>query len=579
MIRSAMIAPAVSSVFVGTLLFFGCGSSTATSTELPTEPDGGDNDASVDLTPDAGPDLCAELSIPKIPFSTAEGGTRFGALAGDFTVHDVNGESWHFAERWTGCESYVFFVNLPKYNDKLFETAPDMLLKSGPKNVHYFFLSDAADEAARTTFAKTMATRLEKAFSAKGVSKADKAWWSARFHFVTDRATQVGSVGAMLTDYLAYAKSASSVVDLGDRGKASPPRPTVFGIDRAQHWDSGDSLSQYVASTDNSILGMAAFLPHFYNYRAELEGRLANEPETTIVPIIPTTTTTQRLFTETVTLPDASALASFDTLDIDVVVDCREQNPFACSEWDRIANVHLCVDGAACAHRVEIGRWITPYWRRGRQHYLLEASPMLGLLRAGGPTTFFVSFGPEWERPTVWDVAVSLRLRKTGEQKASHAERAFIGGTFNADYNASQTAFTFTPPEGTKRVELVTLLTGHGQDESTNCAEWCDHRHTFTINGAALPTIRYDRDAIGSRYGCAERASLGVIPGQYGNWAQSRAYWCPGMAVQPIRTDVTSRVTVGKENTLSYAASYSTEASIPAGNGNIDLTTYVVYYR
>ena len=50
MIRSAMIAPAVSSVFVGTLLFFGCGSSTATSTELPTEPDGGDNDASVDLS-------------------------------------------------------------------------------------------------------------------------------------------------------------------------------------------------------------------------------------------------------------------------------------------------------------------------------------------------------------------------------------------------------------------------------------------------------------------------------------------------------------------------------------------------
>src|SRR5205085_1832876 len=197
----------------------------------------------------------------------------------------------------------------------------------------------------------------------------------------------------------------------------------------------------------------------------------------------------------------------------------------------------------ACAERLEIARWITPYWRRGRQHYLIDATPFLGLLRDGGARSFFVELGPDWERATEWDAQVSLRLRtQGGEPLASGSVRAFTGGAFDASYN-TRPPFTFTPPAGVTRVELVTILSGHGQTAGDQCAEWCDHRHDFSVNGTDLPEILHAGARIGADRGCAARASEGVIPGQWGNWAQARAYWCPGLAVQALRTDITSLVT------------------------------------
>lgn len=537
-------------------------------------------DEGMDGGSDAGPsapDFCAELSIPHIPFAVGAAGTRFGDLAADFTVHGSDGTTWNLREQWSGCESYVFFVNLPGVNDALFDTDFDMLFTDGPRNVQYFFVTDDNDPAARDAFVAAQASRLEGAFSFQSTPEDQRAFWRTRFHFLTDEATAIdGSVGAMLTAYIAYARMASSAVDVGGgRGRAYPPAPSAFGIDRAQHFDAADSLNPSVGQPEN--LGMGAFLGHFYNYRAALESRLSSEAgSTTIVSLVDTTTTT-RTFMQTVTLPDAATMATFDSLEIDAVVDCQAQNPFACSEWDRIADVQLCLDGAACTNRREIGRWITPYWRRGRQHYALDASAFLGLLRTGGATTFFVELGPDWERATEWHASVSLRLRHAGGvPSASGAERAFTGGTFDGSYNSAHTPYTFTPPAGTTRVELVTLLTGHGQDGTTNCSEWCDHRHTFSINGTALPTIAHT-GLIGSALGCGRHARDGAIPGQLGNWAPERAYWCPGLAVEPIRVDITSLVTIGAPNMVGYAGSLG--ASGAPGGGDIDLSTYVVYYR
>ena len=37
---------------------------------------------------------------------------KFGDVAGDFTVQQLDGSSWTFSEKWTGCESYVFLRSL-----------------------------------------------------------------------------------------------------------------------------------------------------------------------------------------------------------------------------------------------------------------------------------------------------------------------------------------------------------------------------------------------------------------------------------------------------------------------------------
>jgi hypothetical protein len=538
-------------------------------------------DAYVDMTDvgtDAGPpppDVCDELSLPRTPFRTTGVGTGMGEVAGDFTVHTVGGGTFSLRSDWSGCESYVFFLDIPGFTDDVIHTAPDRLLTEGRRNVHYFFLSLEPDDDTRTGVMEGLATGLEDAFTFNVIDDpAEQQFWRDHFHYVTDEATTIGSPGDYITDYLAYARDPASVVDLGDRGRAAPPPPTVFGIDRAQTWDPGDSLSPAVGAPAD-LIGMAAFLSHFYEYRGTLEARLAAETATTVVSLIDETTT-GRVFTRDVTLPSATTMAAFDTMEVDIEITCTSGNPFGCSEWDRIADVQLCVDGHACTERLEIARWITPYWRRGRQHYLIDATPFLGLLRDGGDRSFFVELGPDWERATEWEAQVSLRLRtRTTEPLATGAVRAFTGGGFDASYNAAHPPFAFTPPTGATRVELVTILTGHGQTSGDSCAEWCDHRHAFSVNGTALPIIQHGGPRIGTDRGCAAHAADGVIPGQWGNWAQSRAYWCPGLAVQPLRTDITSLVTLGSENELEYVGHFVT--SDPRG-GDIALSAYVVWY-
>lgn len=552
---------------------FGCGDDDG------VRPDGGGMDAGAfDAGSDAGaldagaPDVCDALALARTPFQAGTG-TRLGDVAGDFTIHELDGSTFTLSEQWSGCESYVFLAHFPGRTDDLFEGVLDRFFLEGARNVRYFVISDSEFEDDRRAFAERMSASLDEGLGFHGVGPEDQTFWRERFHFATDRLTAVeGSVSAHINDYIAWAATPAAAVDLAERGVARPPLPVVFGIDRAQQWDVGTNLSPAVGMEPQ--LGMAAFLGHFYEYRAALDARLAAESDATVVSLIDERTT-GRVFTREVALPSAAEMAAFDTMEVDIEITCEHMNPFGCSEWDRIGSVQLCADGMPCMERLELARWITPYWRPGRQRYAIDASPLLGLLQDGGMKTFFVELGPDWERPTEWVAQVSLRLRtRGGVARPRGAVLAFRGGAFNDTYNTRE-PFSFTPPAGSTRVELVTILSGHGQEAANNCAEWCDHRHEFAVNGTELPVIAYD-GMIGDARGCAARSNEGVIPGQWGNWAQSRAYWCPGLPVVARRDDMTASARIGEANALTYEGHYG--LGDPRG-GDIALSAYVVWYE
>lgn len=526
-----------------------------------------DDDTEVEAPP-----FCEPLGLPTTPFRTDATTAALAQIAGEFTVETTDGP-WVFSERFTGCSSYVFFVHFPGVTDQLMRTELNALIEQAPDNVEYFFLTDADNREDRTTFLDDMSASLDDALDQVLKGKAKKDAWRQRFHFVTQRASNIdGSVGEFVNTMVALSSDPAARADLGERGSAPVPLPIVFGIDRDQRFDAGGSLSPYVGAPGDE-LGMATWLAHFYNYRHALDARFRDEPGVTVVPVLDELTT-GRVFTLPVTLPSASEMAEFDRLEFDVTIDCQLVNPFACSEWDRIAWIWLCTDGEACTQRLELARWITPYWRRGRQRYALEASPMIALLREGGDVHLYVELGPSWERATEWDVDLSLRFSDTGGPRPLAAVPAFTGGGFGETYN-DRTPVPFTPPAGTTRAELVALITGHGQTAGDNCAEWCDHRHTFAVDGTDLPTVLHEGTSIGADTGCAERANQGVMPGQWGNWSQSRAYWCPGMAVTPHRLDMTSLISAGTEGEIGYRASFG--AGEPRG-GDIALSSYVVFY-
>jgi hypothetical protein len=501
------------------------------------------------------PDVCDELGLVRTPMQVDATGSDFDEVAGDFTVETLDGP-WTLSEHWSGCESYVFINYAANdYGNGLFAGLLDGLYVDGPRNVHYFFTSYETSTDAITARMQAIADGLQEGFDFYELSEEDQAFWRARLHFVVEPLPDVaGSIGELV------------------RGQSIVHH--TFAIMRDQRFDPLGSLFRVGRTGFEPELGMAAYAGHFYNYLASLRGRLADE-DATVVSLIDEADVTARVFTPSVTLPDAATMAGFDTLEIDLEVHCR-QTPDLCSEWDRNAYIHLC-DDDACTSVSEIGRWITPYSRPGRMRWVWDASPFLALLRDGGARRFRITTGPEWEEATTYDLRASLRLSDRGGARASVAEPAFTGGVFDAAYNTDRAPLTFTPPAGTTKVELVVIVSGHGQAAPHNCAEWCNHEHTFTVNDTATHRIDFP-DQAGEPLGCAARSIEGVPPGQWGNWAPGRAAWCPGLPVTAHRIDITGEVTVGAPNTLTYRGTF--EGREPPGGENvvIDLSSYVVFY-
>ncbi len=513
-------------------------------------------DASGDSAAPA-PTFC-EDGVPVLPFSDDDVGVQFGDRAGDFTAETLDG-TFTLSEAWNGCDSFVIVSHFESPGgDALWSSDPSDLFANAPANTQFIFVSDEGGAQRRTNRIQAMKDRLNL-----GARRAERA------HFVTDRLSRIeGGLGDFVRDYLDYVPT--SLVQIDEERASQAPLPYFLGIDRFQTWDPGGNTNNVVGGTPE--IEMAGYLPHFYNHKATLAHRLASEDVTEIVML--DEEVTDRIFDVNVELP--ADLSSFDTLEFDVEVTCKGRNPFACSEWDRIARIAWCTDDT-CEDRREIVRWITPYWRRGNRRWAIDASAFLGLV-SGGSQSFRIEMGPGWERATPRDVRVAARLSTRGVPRPSSAVRVYTGGSFGESYNDDHPPVTLDVPANASKVELVTILSGHGQDGSTNCAEWCDHRHRFSVDGEEAVLLQHD-GSVGSADGCAPSAAQGVPPGQWGNWAPERAFWCPGLPVAPVATDLTSLVTPGSAAELSYEAFFQGAFGPGVGGGSISLSAYVVYYE
>jgi hypothetical protein len=491
--------------------------------------------------------VCETLGMTESPFRTDAAGTSFGDVAGDFTVQTLNGP-WTFSEQFSGCDSYTFINHYTgAAGDQLWASNPAELLANSPLNVHYFFGSYVQGD--KSAILNAMKTKVDAALAQMAPQKAE--WWGSRIHYVTTDPMAIdGSLGAYYSGLL------PSVVFLS-------------GIDRHQRFDAPSSLHRIQNGGFQADVRMAAYAATYYNFLFEQETQAASET-VDLATLFDEVLITQNNNIHAVTFPDADTMATYDTMTLDIQARCGP-GPTDCGEWDYEAFFQLC-DDPECSGKHEIGLWITPYSRPGTRRWLVDATPFLGLLKEGGER--HIRFGMLWNmNPNTMTVHFRLSNQGVG-MRPTAIMPLFQGGDFNADYNAKYEPFEFTPPETTKKVELVTLLSGHGQTDGNNCAEWCNHVHTFTVNNT--PHVKSYPGQAGQAFGCAARVSEGVVPGQYGNWAPSRAAWCPGLPVVPWRQDITGDVTLGASNSMTYAGSF--QGGPPVG-GRIRLSSYLVYYE
>ena len=152
---------------------------------------------------------------------------------------------------------------------------------------------------------------------------------------------------------------------------------------------------------------------------------------------------------------------------------------------------------------------------------------------------------------------------------------AFSGGQFDGTYNNEsryQRQLNFTVPSYATSVEIVATITGHGFNQDTaNCAEFCDHEHHYTMGTHTAyewHPIVYDRE------GCENEVRNGVVANQFGSWPFGRAGWCAGQDVKQWTYNITDWVDNSANNTnhLEYGATTAKNTCHPMVSETVDET-------
>lgn len=526
---------------------------------------------------------------PVVPFSAGPYGNGPRDIAGPFTLATTDG-NWSFQDEWTGADNYVFLVYAPRtivfpnrvdYSLDLFAGSVETLLAASPRNTHYFFLW-YRDQPQFEEFRASASAEIA------GLATDDRTHWTPRVHFVTEAAANV------ITGWL------GDLVRARIRSTAMNKRYEAFqfAIDRTQRVREVGQLGKLASGGLIVDLNFLASEPVYYNFEHAREQRLRATPAT-VVTLLTDEVVVSETFPE-VTLPDAATMAGFDTLEVDLSTNCVNHRDGDCGAWDYISDLRLCdapppplIDAGVSDSATDVGspdaapppphcdleiaRWITSYWREGR--WVTDISGMLPLLRAGGRQRFRWYASRQFDpRPANYIASLSLRFSNRGRpMRPVEAVRVYEGGTLNSMYNTAHPPVRFTVPADVRRVELYSLITGHGS-ETSQCAEFCNHTHHFAVNGGVDHVSEFPEAQAPD--GCRMRVDRGVVPNQHGTWYFGRGGWCPGWDVAPFIADVTPETHIGVENELTYQALIGrVQPAAGRGYGNIDMTTYLVYWR
>lgn len=547
-------------------------------------PDAGDAKQLADCLGDAGFACSAAracLRPPATPpFAPGPYGTKVKNRAGPFTLTTPDGD-WDFATEWTGRDSTVFLAYAPGLsgggidtNKGLFAGSLKPLLAQSPRNVHYVFgwLRDQPGFEA---------TRARWQAEIDSLPEPDRTWWRGHVHFALPVLNQTpGWIGQMMTYRWAHPPTY-----LGNE-------LTSFAIDRFQRIREVGMLGRLTQSGTAPDLTLLRHEAEAFNLEADTQARLDADGARVIT--LATAQTAHDTIDVDLTWPDAAELAAYDTLETDLALDCPEHRSTLCGAWDYLSHLHRCelagpVDGGVgddggtgflpdggfrWSCQQELARWITTYWREGR--WVTDVSQQLAALPPG-PTHLRWTANGQWD-PRVTDYVVSLSLRLSNRQRGMRPVLAvplWKGGTLDPSYDAAHPPVTVDVPADAKKVELVTLLTGHGGNPPYNCNEFCDHQHVFTVNGVAHRESFPEAQTVD---GCEKRVGEGVVPNQSGTWYYGRGGWCPGQDVAPWVVDVTADVTKGQPNTLTYRTEFM-GAPVAMSLGNVVLSSWLVVWK
>jgi hypothetical protein len=219
-----------------------------------------------------------------------------------------------------------------------------------------------------------------------------------------------------------------------------------------------------------------------------------------------------------------------------------------CDWWDRWAYIGVVNGEARESPVTEIVRFATPF--RVGASFTADVTALQPLLKGNKRLRVFIDtwVGPGHANGNGWLVDASFTFTPgTPERLPIAVIPVFDVGTFDAGDPKKPIAAAVPPksiaiPANAGAVELRSFITGHGQGNLDNCAEFCPKTHSYLLGDKSFDRRIWRDD-------CETTA----VKPQGGTWQYPRAGWCPGALAQPWVEDVSSAAAAGTSVTIAYA--------------------------
>lgn len=220
-----------------------------------------------------------------------------------------------------------------------------------------------------------------------------------------------------------------------------------------------------------------------------------------------------------------------------------------CDPWDRLGSLGIVTakgEAGAADTVVEIVRFVTPYHVGAAWDLdLTDLRPLLSgdlTLRAFidtwvGPGS---SYGGGWALTARFDLKGGIPEHEAIAVLPLWNPTGVTYGDPSKPIAVSAAPVHKSLPAASSYA-VRALITGHGQGNAGNCAEFCGKTHTIVAGSTPHSQKVWRTD-------CATTAA----PNQQGTYKFSRAGWCPGADVVPWIVDVTGDLTSTADATFAY---------------------------
>jgi hypothetical protein len=231
-----------------------------------------------------------------------------------------------------------------------------------------------------------------------------------------------------------------------------------------------------------------------------------------------------------------------------------------CDPWDRHGHISIMADVKGEKRELELMRFVTPYGRD--MTFEIDVTDLRPILTGRVTARVFIDtwVGPG-NNPSGPGWLVDAHLKFKGGTPP-HDVLAVMplwspgGVTYGDPGRSPKRELKLDLPQGARGAQMFTIITGHGQGNHENCAEFCPKYHTLRVGDREFKRVIW-------RDNCATTA----VPNQGGNWKPSRAGWCPGAGVEPWVEDVSAGVSAGASNlTVSWTPEDFTNTCRPKAN-------------